>query len=147
MPIQTVVGLHEQVKNAFEFFWRNATSVVPHTNHDVVSIPCHRQADVAPRRGVLRGIRQQIHVNLLQSRGIALHGKSCSRKLSLEALTAFFARGLHYVNRILQYLGQIHQFVTHFDLALHHARDVQQIVEQKRHLHRLALDHCQCLLE
>ena len=66
-----------------------------------------------------------------------------SSDLHVDHLATLLTQRLHDGDRIGRQFPQIDRLATNLDLALHDARHIEQVVQQKRHLGRLAFNHRQ----
>src|SRR5882762_5915765 len=69
--IQSSSRLHEQLEGTVEHVLRNADAIVADTDRRLALLALGLQHHMATPRGVLRGVVEQVHVDLLQASGVA----------------------------------------------------------------------------
>ena len=144
--IERAAGLHKQIEDAVQHIAGNPFAGIAHTHHDFLAFPTHGQPDPASGGGVLHRVVEQIHLNLLQTREVAVDDQRCRLDVDRELLIAVLDLRAHDLQGRLDSLPQIARLEAHVDLSLHYSRDVQQVVQQTCHEMCLAFDHAARLL-
>ncbi len=98
------------------------------------------QVDAAPGRCVLGRIGQHVGHHLHQARLVTEHRDAGRRQAHGERLRARVDRRAHLLDRFFDDGARRHARLAQRDQATRHARDVEQIVHQPRHVAHLAAD-------
>src|SRR6188472_4140098 len=73
--------------------WSYAGTIVPHTDHGLVALSVYSHPNQAARVGVLRGVIEQIHNNLLHSSRVRLYPNWFRGKRNRKVMSACVHKG------------------------------------------------------
>ena len=138
--VRRAVGLREQVEHVRQQLRVDAAAVVAHLRPRLAAVDRDREHDAPARRRVLGRVVEQVDEHLDQPRAVALDRHRRVRQLHRQCVLALLdvrARLFHGRHRDLV---QVEDLVLQFDQAARDARDVQQVVDQLRHVAHLARD-------
>jgi hypothetical protein len=135
------VRLDEQVEDRGQVLARDADPVVLHLDLGRAVVPLQRHPDPTARGRVLARVVQQVPDHLLQARGVAQHRHRPVGQRERQVLSLPLERRPMGFHRLRDRLAQVERLRAQADAAARDARDVQQVVEQPRHVPRLAVDH------
>ena len=94
-----------------------------------------------PRRvGVFRGVGQEIRQHLRQPNGVRIERRQLRRQLDGQAVLSGRDQGARGFNRGVDDSAEIDALHSEMHLALRDARDVQQVVQQPRHVLHLPMN-------
>ncbi len=91
-------------------------------------------------RGVLRGVDQQVRDDLREPRQVAFEGDRLRRQIDRQRMARRIDDRLRDLDRTLDDGRELQRLAPQMELAARHARDVEQVVEQVRHLRDLPID-------
>ena len=102
--------------------------------------PSARERHVPAARRVLRGVAQQVDLDLLQARRVAVTQSGADVELDRESEARGFHGRADRIRGLLHDRHEVDDALPQLDLVLRHAARLEQVVEQARHLLRLALE-------
>ena len=132
--------LHEELEDAGQHFRRDADAVVADANHSLPARAFDVDFDQPSVRTVLAGIVQQIAQHLRQARCIGVDQNRLRRRAHLELVTRLVECRPHGLQCIVDRLQRVHRRALEHDAPVPDARQLQQVVDQMRHLLDLTLD-------
>ena len=139
-PPRHALDLRKNLEDPDQAIGSDADPVVLDRQRQRVAVDDTRQVDLTAGVAIFRGVRQQVREDLRQPQMIRVEqdrfGRQMQRQvlvLGLQRRTGRFHSGIHHV-------GHHQRFQLEMQLALRDARDVEQVIEQQRHVRRLALD-------
>ena len=98
------------------------------------------QRDAARRVGVLRGIGQEIRQHLRQPNGVCIERRQLRRQLDRQAVTFAVDQRARGFNRGVDDRAEVDALQSELQLAARDARNVEQVVEQPRHVLHLPMN-------
>jgi hypothetical protein len=124
-----------------EFILRDADARVlqPDLQHLAGSLDV--EPDVSAYRRVLGGVAEQVRNYLDQPLAVGDDFDRPRRQVGFERVLAAVEIGAARIDRRFDDLGSADPVAAQFEHAARDARDVEQVVDQARHLRDLALDH------
>ena len=119
----------------------DAHAGVPHAQHDVTQLLVGSHRDRSARRGVLRGVGQEVRRDLRQPRGIACappgpRRGTCNR----QRVRPLFEQRAGHLDGFRHDVRHLDDLLLQLHLASRDARHVQQVVDEPREVSHLALD-------
>jgi len=125
--IQGSRRLHEQIEDALEQIGTNAGAVVPDPHHGVPVLQRGLDADVTARVRVLRGVVQEVRLDLLESSGVARRrpGRR-GRALPVSRIPACLHRAAQRIARVLDDGSKVDRLALELDLVLRDPAHVEQ---------------------
>ena len=121
--------------------WSDSDSLVLHRDlHFAIGVD-GTQVDARVRPGKLRGVVDQVRQHLRQPDRVAMQFDRLRRQIAAQHLVAAGGARRTRLDGTLDERREAELFRPHDDLALHDARNVEQVVDEPRHVVRLAADH------
>jgi hypothetical protein len=119
---------------------RDADAVVLDAKLDAAAVAPHAQVNAAAVVGVLRGVVEQVAENLYQAREVAAHHQRAVGAIDRQLVAMLGDHRLQRLDRARDDRLAAHRLLRQPDRAARDARDVEQIVDQPRQVHRLPID-------
>ena len=136
-PLGRLVHLHEQVPHLQELVLCNADTVVADLDQHVRALVHGGDLDTPARLGVLHRVQDQVLEDLLQSNPVCHHRQRLGGQADHHLMAADLERALAGFERVANFGGDVDGLAAQFDDAAGDARDVQEILDQPRHLRHL----------
>jgi hypothetical protein len=136
--------LVEHLEDRVVVLGRDAHAAVGHCHHGLSAIApvlVHREADAAAGRRVLGCIGQQIIDHLRDAGRVDVQQQRLAPHLHVEHMARALDHRRAGFDRARHHAIEVDQLLADIDLAAGDAGDIEQIVDQVRHLARLALEH------
>nr|GEU28230.1 hypothetical protein [Tanacetum cinerariifolium] len=139
-PVGRALGLGKQVERALDHVGRHADAVVryPDQHVRVAHLDGHRHLAVLGR--VLRGVAQQVRQYLHQAFLVAHDQRRVGRQLETELVAARAHQRRHLLDGVVDEVAHVQALGMQLHQAARDARDIEQIVHQRGHVHHLAAD-------
>jgi hypothetical protein len=134
------LDLTEHLEDVRQLALVDADAAVLHRDCDLVVFDSRRETDSPTGRGVLRGVDQQVRDDLREPRQVAFEGNRLRRQIDRQRVARSIDDRLRDLDRTLDDRRKLQRFTPQMELAARHARDVEQVVEQVRHLRHLPID-------
>ena len=130
----------EQVEDVRQRVGRDADALVGDADRDLVGAASIASRMSPPRRRSPRGVVQQVAEHLRQPLRVAVHAGRPRRELGAQALSLGVDRMAAGIDRLGDDEAEVERAALEAELAGADARAVEQVVDQARHVRRLALD-------
>src|SRR5438309_5315885 len=132
--------LHEELERVLPQILCQAGAVVLHADDEVVAVHMGAYQDPAANVGVLGGVVQQIGEDLREPGGIGEEHHGLGRQIERNPVAALVDERARALDRLLDHGAQEERLLAKLDLPAGDARDVEEIVDQPRHVLDLSLD-------
>ena len=130
----------EGLPDAGKVLWANADARIAHLEHRLFTVAGQRNLYRAAAIGELDRIVQKILDDLGEAQGIGVGVKRFSRQADGQLPVAPVGHGLKLRHRVLDRSAEVGSLSTQLDMAAGDAGDVEQVVDQARHMIDAALD-------
>src|SRR5262249_31754125 len=127
-------GLGERLKYVRQHVGRDAHAGVAHAQHNHWAFDLEADDDSAASRCEFFRVAQEVAQRLGQANGISVHPKEPWLEMALEVNTARFEAHAMVIHGAAHQISELQAFGFELDLAARNARDVEQIVDQARHV-------------
>ena len=135
--LERAIALHEQLEHARQQLGTDAHAGVAHGQDRLIAVATHGDGDLAPGRRVLHRVGEEVRQHLLEP--CRIRGDPRGRRVHADDVPR--AGGAAVQRRHAPGdLGEVDGLQAQHDLAGHHARDVEQIVDDPREVLHLAAD-------
>ena len=134
------LALREQLEHVGQLLGRDADAVVPHLDDDVLAFEPGGQPDPAPALGVLGGVRQQVHDDLLDSRRVGPDRQGILLERRDQLVLPLFDERADRFDGLVEDVGRVHKLLLQANLPAGDPRDVEQVVNQADELSHLSFD-------
>src|SRR5262249_24099430 len=136
--IRAVLALHEELEDAPDLLGRDALPVVGHPQDGAAVLGADLDRDRLARGAEFDGVIEEIGKDLLDARPVGLDE---NRHAGPREPDRIGARRPQTAQHILYEFRKIEDAALERRLAHRDAADVEQVLDQARHLARLALEH------
>ena len=137
--IERMPGLNEQVEDRVQHLRWDTGAIVADTNDGcAVAVRCGVELHVPASWRVFDRIAQEIDLDLLQTSGVAVHPERFLREIERQFQPPVPRLGPNGLGRFGCDYAEVDDPAAQLDLVLRDATRVKQVVEQPRHLARLA---------
>ncbi len=116
-PIERRLQLHKRLEHRLEHFGREADAVVSNANHDIALVDLGGQLDGIVGLRILRGVRQEIHKDLLQADGVSVDRNLRGRGLDHQFLPRGIDLRTHDIHCISDHAAEIETFLAELNFA------------------------------
>ena len=137
---QCHLGLREHAEQRDHAVGRETDAVVRDGHHQLLAFDARAQRNASARVGVLGGVGEQVRQQLRDAQRIRMQRGRTRRQLDRQRVALGIDHRARRLHGHVDDRAQRHVALLELELALGDARDVEQVVEQVRHLAHLALD-------
>jgi hypothetical protein len=138
--VERLIALHEQIEDVRQPLASDPAAPIDHPNRRFAVARVDLEPDAAAARRVLRGIADEIRLNLLQACGIADDVHRLIRHVDRQVGLALDEKRPQRLDRGARRIAKIEQRIAQDDAAVRDPRHVEEIVEQPGHVLRLTVD-------
>ena len=136
-----LVAAHEHVEDALARHGRDAGPVVADVDRRIAVLGRRAEADAPAGRRVAGGIGQQVHQELGEPPGVALHHQGQLRQLDGQRVRLLVEQRAHGLDGGGHHLGEVDGDALDREFAARDARHVEDVLDDVRELGGLALEH------
>ena len=127
---QRAVSLGEELEDVRQKLGPDPLPSVAYADHDFAISPLGTQADVASLFRILDRVREQIRDDLLQPRRVGVDPERAPVERDGDLVALGSEEVLNRIDGLIDRRRRLKTFLSQLDLALRHARDVEQVVDQ-----------------
>src|SRR5258706_13388771 len=132
------VDLDEEVPDLRELVPSDADAVVAHADHHVVELAFCGDLDAPLPFGVLGRVEDEVLEDLLQAHAVGDDPERLLRKLHDHLVPADLDLALAGLDRVANLVVDVERLAAQLDGPARDPRDIQQVLDQARHLRHLA---------
>ncbi len=133
------VDLDEEVPDLRELVPSDADAVVAHADHHVVELAFCGDLDAPLPFGVLGRVEDEVLEDLLQAHAVGDDPERLLRKLHDHLVPADLDLALAGLDRVANLVVDVERLAAQLDGPARDPRDIQQVLDQARHLRHLAV--------
>lgn len=119
----------------------NSDAIVAYADNNPVKFLSRSDSDGAACRSIFGGIVEEVDEYLRQPRDIDVYVERFRRQVQDQIVSFVFDQGPTHLERVAQHKPYGCARYCQFDAAERHARYIEQIIHQARHVSRLAIDY------
>jgi len=117
----------------------DADAMVAHANHRAIALDARVQLDLRALLAVLRRVVQQVGDDLREPREVAVQPQRLRERAHVQRLAACFEVRLRRLDAVRDHRIEVDLLALEHDLALADACDVEQLLDEPRHLAQLPI--------
>src|SRR5262249_57437136 len=107
----------------------DADAAVADPDHGFVALPLHDQGNLAARPGVLGGVVQQVHQDLLEASRVGVDVDRLRGEGDHQPVILRLDERAHRVDGVVHRPGQLHRLLAELDPTAGDPADVEQVVD------------------
>jgi hypothetical protein len=130
----------ENMSNSRAAAGRDADAVVRHGDERLGALPLGAHAQVAAGLGVVRRVVEQVREDLRQPHGVGVEPDRLAGQRHDELVLPALDRGAARLDRRGDHVRELDASAAQLETPVRDARDIEQVLEQARHVADLPLD-------